>query len=203
MPINPKYTDFISFLLTRKNTLLSPLISFYLRYFAGVHLGEKSKFAGWPVVLCRQGGKIKIGNYFKATSKSINNPAGLPHPVILSAYGEKAVLKIGNNVGISGVSINCWNRIEIEDNVMIGAGSAIWDTDFHPTDPVERLNHPRNGKTAPIIIKKNTFIGARVLILKGVTIGENCIIAAGTVINKNVPSNSIVFGNPMKIKEKK
>ena len=150
--------------------------------------------------------------------RKVNLPVGLSYyvvrverlklEIILKQLQNQSIIPQGCHIllfslGISGVSINCWNRIEIEDNVIIGAGSAIWDTDFHPTDPVERFNHPRNGKTAPIIIKKNNFIGARVLILKGVTIGENCIIAAGTVINKNVPSNSIVFGNPMKIKEKK
>jgi acetyltransferase-like isoleucine patch superfamily enzyme len=201
MRIDPKYTDFISLFLRLKYIIISPLVPFYLRNFSGIKIGKSCHFAGCPIVLCRQGASIVIGEQFKATSNSRNNPAGVSHPVILSAFGQNAVLKIGDNVGVTGVSINCWNRIEIEQNVMIGAGTAIWDTDFHPTDSLERLVNPGNGKTAPILIKKNTFIGARVLILKGVTIGENCVVAAGAVINKNVPDNSIVYGNPMIIKK--
>jgi sugar O-acyltransferase (sialic acid O-acetyltransferase NeuD family) len=43
-----------------------------------------------------------------------------------------------------------------------------------------------------------TFIGARAVIKQGVTIGDNVTIGAGTVVIKNIPSNSIVVGNPQK-----
>jgi acetyltransferase-like isoleucine patch superfamily enzyme len=200
--IQPKYTDFISNFFKIRNKLTSPFITFYLRYFSGVIIGDRAKFSGLPIVLCRQGGKIIIGDNFHATSHSIDNPAGIAHRVILTAYGNNSVLHIGNDVGVSGVSINCWNKIIIEDNVIIGAGTVIWDTDFHPTDYLIRIKNPTEVNTAPIEIKKNTFIGARVIILKGVTIGENSVIAAGAVVNKNVPANSLVYGNPMIIKHK-
>jgi len=38
-----------------------------------------------------------------------------------------------------------------------------------------------------------------VIILKGVTIGNNVIIAAGSVVNKDVPSDCLIAGNPAKI----
>lgn len=49
-----------------------------------------------------------------------------------------------------------------------------------------------------ISIGKNSFIGARTLLMPGTIIGDNCIIGAGSVVKGNIPSNSIVFGNPAK-----
>ena len=43
------------------------------------------------------------------------------------------------------------------------------------------------------------FIGARSIILPGVTIGDHCVVAAGSVVNRDVPANSMVAGNPAKI----
>ncbi|MHA7820220.1 MAG: acyltransferase [Erythrobacter sp.] len=48
-------------------------------------------------------------------------------------------------------------------------------------------------------IGDNCFIGAHSVILPGVRIGDNCIVAAGSIVNKDVPSNSIVAGNPAKV----
>jgi len=48
-------------------------------------------------------------------------------------------------------------------------------------------------------IGKNCFIGGRSLILPGVTIGDGCIVGAGSVVTKDVPSGTIVAGNPAKV----
>ncbi len=48
-----------------------------------------------------------------------------------------------------------------------------------------------------------TFVGANAVIRQGIKIGDNVIIGAGAVIVKDVPSNSVVVGNPMRfIKDK-
>ncbi|MEO0642123.1 MAG: acyltransferase [Pseudomonadota bacterium] len=48
-------------------------------------------------------------------------------------------------------------------------------------------------------IGENCFIGAHSLIFPGVRIGDQCIVGAGSVVNKDVPSNTIVAGNPAKV----
>ena len=50
--------------------------------------------------------------------------------------------------------------------------------------------------TKPITIGKNSFIGARAMVLPGVEIGENAIIGAQSVVTKDVGTNEIVAGNP-------
>lgn len=46
------------------------------------------------------------------------------------------------------------------------------------------------------------FIGARSIIMPGVVIGDHCIIASGAVVMKDVPSNSVVMGNPGRVMER-
>lgn len=45
-------------------------------------------------------------------------------------------------------------------------------------------------------IGENSFIGAGSVVLQGVKVGRNCIIGAGSIILKDIPDNSIVYGNP-------
>lgn len=51
----------------------------------------------------------------------------------------------------------------------------------------------------PIEVKDNCFIGINAIILPGVTIGPNSIVGAGSVVNKDVPPNTVVAGNPAKV----
>lgn len=52
---------------------------------------------------------------------------------------------------------------------------------------------------ADTYIGRNCFIGAQSIIMPGVRIGDECIIASGAVVTKDVPSNSIVAGNPAQV----
>jgi UDP-2-acetamido-3-amino-2,3-dideoxy-glucuronate N-acetyltransferase len=48
-------------------------------------------------------------------------------------------------------------------------------------------------------IENGVSIGANSVILPGVTIGEDALVGAGSVVTKNVPSRTIVAGNPAHI----
>lgn len=48
-------------------------------------------------------------------------------------------------------------------------------------------------------IGDNCIIGVRSIIIPGVKIGNQCVIGAGSVVTKDVPSNSLVVGNPAKV----
>ena len=52
---------------------------------------------------------------------------------------------------------------------------------------------------ADTYIGDNCFIGNGAILLPGITIGNEVIVGAGSVVTKDVPSNSIVAGNPAKV----
>ena len=51
-------------------------------------------------------------------------------------------------------------------------------------------------------IGDNTMIGMGAILMNGCKIGKNCIIGAGALVTQNVeiPDNSLVVGNPGKVK---
>ena len=55
------------------------------------------------------------------------------------------------------------------------------------------------GSAGKVTIGDNVFIGMNTVILKGVTIGNNVIIGAGSLVNKDIPDNSVVAGNPARV----
>ena len=118
---------------------------------------------------------------------------------------SNAELIIGKDSGMSNTVIQCHEKIIIGNNVNIGAGCLIMDSNFHSTNWKDRLDRAKdiaNHKNAPVVIGDVVFIGARSIICKGVTIGDHSMIAAGSVVTRNVPANQIWGGNPAKfIKE--
>ncbi|MDY0151562.1 MAG: acyltransferase [Candidatus Cloacimonas sp.] len=144
-------------------------------------------------------GIISIGSGFRCNSGNNYNPIGGDTICRLVVY-KRGSLNIANDVGISNSTIVCMNSIIIEDKVLVGGSCRIWDTDFHSQDAQIRTSGKDNDvKTAPIIIRKNAFIGGGSTILKGVEIGENSIVAAGSIVSKNIPPNEIWGGNPAKL----
>lgn len=143
-------------------------------------------------------GKIEIGKNFKANSGKNHNPIG-GDTQLRFICGNNAKIKIGDNCGISNSTLISQTHITIGDNVMIGGGCKLWDTDFHSLKPDIRTSGFDNDiKSSPIFIENNAFVGGGSIVLKGVTVGENSIIAAGSVVTKSVPKNEVWGGNPAK-----
>jgi acetyltransferase-like isoleucine patch superfamily enzyme len=95
---------------------------------------------------------------------------------------------IGNNVTIKpGVQV--WDGIIVEDDVMIGP-NATFTNDLYPK------SKNTNFILKETFIRKGASIGANATILPGITIGENALIGAGSVVTKNVPANTVWYGNP-------
>jgi len=106
---------------------------------------------------------------------------------------ENAKLTIGSGHFNRDVKIKCFNNITIGHQVAISENVTIWDSNAHT---ILRCGYV---KSAPVKIGDHVWIGVNVIILKGVTIGNNVIIAAGSVVNKDVPSDCLIAGNPAKI----
>ncbi len=161
--------------------------------------GRGWSFFGVPIIQKHRQSRIEIGDFMQLRSSVHSNPLGPNHPVILYTGAKDAHLCIGNRFAMSGGSICCANSIVIGDDVSLGANSIVADTDFHPLAISERRVTTMGGKTAPVVIENDTFIGMNCLILKGVTIGCGSVIGAGSVVTRSIPPGVIAAGNPAKV----
>jgi len=108
--------------------------------------------------------------------------------------------------------------IEIGDNCFISTGAWLDDrrgkiiigNNVSITRGVKILSHDVTAirlkkKIAKKVITKldnSVFIGMNAIILAGIHIHENSIVGAGCVVTKDIPSNCVVVGNPMRIIKK-
>ena len=147
---------------------------------------------------------IEIGNHVTINSASWANPIGVGEKTYFQLL-EGATIRIGNNCGISNSAFTCASEIMLGDNVLLGSGCKLYDTDFHALDYRERLkgNYPGAPvKTKPIIIGEGAFVGAGSFVLKGVRIGKHSIVGAGSVVSKDIPDYEIWAGNPARFIKK-
>ena len=104
---------------------------------------------------------------------------------------NKDGLKLGYKTDVGAFTyINAKNGVIIEDFVQIGSHCSLYSSSTI------------DNKEGQITLKKNCKIGSHSLIMPGVTIGENTIIGAFSFVNKDVPSNVVAAGVPVKIIKK-
>lgn len=169
----------------------------FLLYVNNVESGDFVT-SGIPYVSIARGGRCVIGKNFKMNNNLAGNPIGRPQRCVFFV-DRGAVLSIGDNVSISGTALVAHQSITIGNNVMIGGGACIYDTDFHSLAPQGRKDHAldmRGKVKKAVVIRENAFIGAHATLLKGVTVGENAIVGACSVVTKDIPDNEIWAGNP-------
>lgn len=178
----------------------SSLIGLLKCKIMGLKHGKRFRVVGSPSIFVTGKGEIRCGDNVIINSSFSSNYVGLYQKSILMARNGGKIL-VGNNVGMSGITIYSRSKISIGDNTLIGANVKILDNDFHPSDPEIRLRTPNNNfKIKPIEIGNNVFIGCNSIILKGCKIGDNVTIGAGSVLTGGVfPSNSLVCGNPARV----
>jgi UDP-2-acetamido-3-amino-2,3-dideoxy-glucuronate N-acetyltransferase len=109
---------------------------------------------------------------------------------------------VGKNCKIQSHSFIC-EGVTLEDDVFIGH-SVTFINDKYPraTNAKGDLQNEADWKVEPTLVKKGASIGSGSTILGNVTIGENAIVGAGSLVTGDVPSDTIVAGNPARILRK-
>ena len=110
--------------------------------------------------------------------------------VQIGVYRKAMGMDIGRNVRIS---LRARLDFTHPQGVHIGDGSLIaFDAVIFAHDESRLL-------FTDTYIGKNCFIGAQAIIMPGVRIGDCCVVGSGSVVTSDVPSGSIVAGNPARI----
>ena len=117
------------------------------------------------------------------------------HPLVWMV-GEP---QIGKDVYIGGMSeINAKDaKVIIGDNCDIASFVSINCADSHK----KCIGIMEKTERRDIIIENNVFVGSHCVIKGGAHIGHHSVVAAGTIVEGiDIPSYSLIIGNPMKVK---
>lgn len=106
---------------------------------------------------------------------------------------DGARLELGSGYINNGLRLSCFERISIGDQVAISENVTMRDSDDHAFKGVTHQ------MTRPITIGNRVWIGMNATILKGVTIGDGAVVAANALVNRDVPSRTLVAGVPAKV----
>jgi len=107
---------------------------------------------------------------------------------------KKHGVKCGDNVHVYGhdYDLKYGPLLEIGNNVTITYSKIL----LHDASPSKFIDDTHGTKVRKVVIGNNIFVGYGTIILPGTTIHDNVIVGAGTVVRGDIPSDSVIFGNP-------
>ena len=141
-----------------------------------VRFGKNLLLKGCPFIYNKKGAELTIGNNVTVKSSFLSNLVGLYSRTIIVTRAPGAYIRIGDNVGMSGVTIEAETRNKL---LMDKNGG---DSDLIPAKPIK--------------IGRNCFIGCNAIILKGTELGDGCVVGAGAVVSGKFEPDSVIVGNP-------
>ncbi len=119
------------------------------------------------------------------------------YPGVWIAPGRNLI--IGNDVDLAlNVLIETTGGVTIGDRALIGYGAKIFSSN-HRIPPNHENIFGAGHSDRAVVIGKDAWLGANVIVLPGRTIGDGAVVGAGSVVTKDVPAFTIVAGNPAKV----
>lgn len=164
-----------------------------------VYISQKSNLKIKKLVFNQQWDDIRIKNNLIPGQLYISDNADVMICNVTFYSGSRLTINKGASFIFKSGYVNyesvidCCNRIEIGENVIISERVHIRDSNNHD------MCYHEYKISSPIKIGNNVWIGVGATILSGVTIGEGAVIAAGAVVTKDVPPHSLVGGCPAKV----
>lgn len=175
------------------------VLRIYFINMNGGNLSYSTKLDKRTKVYISKGANIKTGINVYLRSEPRGYHCGMPFGTVLLADKKGANIEIGSNSRINGTYIHAQTCVSIGKNCVIAAGTNIIDSNGHEIYSVNRTIG--RDTPHPILIGNNVWIGINSVILKDTIIGDNCVVSAGSVVKGHFPPNSLIQGNPAKIKK--
>lgn len=109
-------------------------------------------------------------------------------------FDKKSYKTLKSFFGSGGCYFNAANGIHI------GTGT-FWAVNVVIVSETYNYNKGFSAKEVvkPVVIGKNCWLGANVVIMPEVELGDNVIVGAGSIVTKSFPSNCVIAGNPAKV----
>ena len=110
-------------------------------------------------------------------------------------------LKCGEYVWVGeGAVLDASGGLEIGAHTSIGLNVMIWShTSFLANLKMDNVKGSKYIARAKTTIGKGCFIAGPSVVLHGVSIGDKSMVMPMSVINKDIPPNSLVGGNPARV----
>lgn len=167
-----------------------------LGYMPGRSISDYTLIIG-PGARVRSGTVIHAGTIIGARLETGHNVVIREENIIGDDFNiwNNSVVDYGCTIG-HGVKVHCNVYIAqftvIEDDVFVAPGVTI------ANDPHPGCLFSKECMKGPVI-KRGAQIGVNATILPFITIGERAVIGAGSVVTKDVPPQTVVYGNPARV----
>ena len=140
--------------------------------------------------------KDNMLEFKKIFLEMIDNQDNPFHPLVFvkgdPKVGKKVYIGLFSEINAKGAEVIIGNDCDIASFVSINVA------DSHK----KCIGLKKEDERKPIIIENNVFIGSHCFVKGGAHIGHHSVIAAGTIVEGvKIPPYSLVYRNPMNVKE--
>ena len=162
-----------------------------MKKFDELYQADIARYGGKPELYI----KIFLYLYRKAIVTDFK-PVKLFYKALFRLWANRRGLEISaiNQIG-GGIYIGHAYNITINEKAIIGNNCNI-----HKGVVIGQTN--RGQRMGAPIIGDRVWIGINAAVVGGITIGDDVLIAPNSFVNVDVPSHSVVFGNPCIIKHR-
>jgi lipopolysaccharide O-acetyltransferase len=111
---------------------------------------------------------------------------------------DRTAIRIGDGVVMRHhVTLSAVESIVVEEDVLIAAWTSIYDSDHTIGPEGNAIWYPH--RAAPVRIGRGSWLGERVMVLRGADIGRHCVVGAHSVVTGAIPDYSVAVGAPARV----
>lgn len=161
----------------RRRLLLTPSLVVHLakvaRFYSYAHIEPRRRLTAGPGLRMAPNASLRNGDRI-SLGREVH-------------VGERCCLWAGDKTG----------RITLGDNALLGPEVFITASNYETAAGTPVMHQPR--RESDVVVGRDVWLGARVVVLPGVTIGDGCVVGAASVVTADLPPGTIAVGSPARV----